>query len=119
MTQDNFIIEIYRAIDAKDTARLVSHMTEDSLFRFANIPPVEGKDNISAFLGGFFQSIKAIRHSELEYWNVADVWFVTGKVNYTRLDELTLKVPFGVLLKMKNELIKEFLIFVDNSELYK
>jgi ketosteroid isomerase-like protein len=119
MNQNNLIPVIYRAIDAKDTAALVSFMTEDAIFRFANIPAVEGKDNISAFLAGFFQSIKAIRHSELEYWNVADVWFVTGNVNYTRLDELILKVPFGVLLKMKNDLIKEFLIFVDNSELYK
>jgi len=119
MIQNNFITELYRAIDAKDASKLVSNMTEDSIFRFANIPAVEGKENITAFLAGFFQSIKSIFHSDLEYWNAVDVWFVTGYVNYTRFDDSVLKVPFAVLLKMKADLIREFLIFVDNSELYK
>jgi ketosteroid isomerase-like protein len=118
MTQNNFVSDLYSAIDAKDTRKLVSNMTEDSIFRFANIPAVEGKGNITDFLDGFFQSIKSIRHSDLESWNIANVWFATGHVNYTRHDDSTLKVPFGILLKMKADLIKEFLIFVDNSELY-
>ncbi len=76
-------------------------MTEDSIFRFANMPAVEGKGNITAFLDGFFQSIKSIRHSDLEYWNTADVWFVTGRVNYTRFDDSVLKVPFAVIIKVE------------------
>jgi hypothetical protein len=119
MTQNNFVTELYSAIDVKDTIKLVSNMTEDSIFRFANLPAVEGKGNISAFLDGFFQSIKSIRHSDIESWNTADVHFVTGRVNYTRFNDSVLSVPFAVLLKMKASLIKEFLIFVDNSELYK
>lgn len=118
MNQNKFIPDLYNAIDAKNTAKLVGNMTGDSIFRFANLPAVEGKENIAAFLDGFFQSIKAIRHSNLEYWNTAGVWFVTGNVNYTRHNDSVLKVPFGVLLRMKNDLIREWLIFVDNSELY-
>ena len=119
MIQNNFIPELYRSIDSMDSAKLVRQMTGDSSFRFANMPAVEGKSNITAFLDGFFQSIKGIAHTGLEFWNTADVWFVTGYVTYTRHDNSILKVPFSVLLKMKSELIKEFLIFVDNSELYK
>ena len=119
MTQNNFIQNLYLAIDGMDTAKLVSQMTGDSSFRFANMPAVEGKPNITAFLDGFFQSIKGLAHSGLEFWNTADVWFVSGYVNYTRHDDSTLKVPFSVLLKMKSDLIKEFMVFVDNSELYK
>jgi ketosteroid isomerase-like protein len=119
MNQNNFVQELYNAIDAKDTSRVVSNMTGDSIFRFANLPGVVGKENIAAFLEGFYQSIKSIRHTDLEYWNTDNVWFVTGNVNYTRHDYSALKVPFGVLLKMKTDSIKEFLIFVDNSELYR
>lgn len=119
MNQNNFVPELYNAIDAKDTSRVVSNLIGDSIFRFANLPGVEGKENITSFLDGFFQSIKSIRHTELEYWNTDNVWFVTGNVNYTRYDDSVLKVPFGVLLKMKTDLIREFLIFVDNSELYR
>jgi len=119
MTNNHFILEMYTAIDAKDSIGMCNFLTEDATFRFANLPGVVGKPNILAFLDGFFQSIKAIRHTEKEYWNSDNVWFLTGNVNYTRLNESTLKVPFGVLLKMKADLIHEFLIFVDNSELYR
>jgi ketosteroid isomerase-like protein len=118
MTQDHFIREMYKAIDAKSSTGMCNFLTEEASFRFANMPAVEGKANIIVFLDGFFQSIKAIRHSELEYWNSGNIWFVTGNVTYTRHNDSTLKVPFAVLLKMKEELIKEFLIFGDMSELY-
>lgn len=118
MSQNNFIPEVYRAIDAQDSAKLVSYMTEDAIFKFANVPAVEGKQVIEAFLTGFFQSIKAINHTELEYWNAPDVWFVTGNVNYTRHNNTILRVPFAVLLRMRSGLIAGFHIFVDNSELY-
>jgi len=110
---------MYLAIDARDTNKLVSYMTDDAKFIFANIPPVEGKSNISGFLDGFFKSIKAISHNEIESWNAGEVWFVTGKVTYTRHDDSILQVPFGVILKMRDSLIKDYQIFVDASELYK
>jgi len=119
MKQNDFIPEIYRAIDSKDTQKFVSYFAEDSVFTNANIPGVKGRDNISVFLDGFFQSIKALNHTELEYWEAQDVWFVTGNANYMRLDDLKLRVPFSVLIRMQNDKIKEFQIFVDNTELYK
>jgi hypothetical protein len=118
MADNIFIPSLYHSIDAMDTAKVVSNMTGDSIFRFANMPAVEGKDNISAFLDSFFQSIKAIHHSELEYWTTAGVWFVTGYANYTRHNDSVLRVPFGVLLRMRGALIRDWNIFVDNSELY-
>ena len=110
---------MYLAIDAKDTNRLVSYMTDDAIFTFANIPSVEGKSNISGFLDNFFNSIKAISHTEIESWQSGKVWFVTGKVTYTRHNDSILKAPFGVMLKMNGNLVKDYQIFVDASELYK
>jgi hypothetical protein len=109
---------MYKAIDAKSSVGMCNFLTEDSTFRFANMPAVIEKSNIITFLDGFFQSIKAIQHSGLEYRNSGDEWFANGFVTYTRHNDSQLKVPFAVLLRMKADLIKEFLIFVDNSELY-
>lgn len=119
MTQDNFITEIYRKVDAMDTNGFVRLFTEDGIFRWANMPPVVGKQNITAFLDGFFQSIREIRHTDLEYWDLPGIKFATGYVNYTRHNDSFLRVPFSVILKFKGELVHEFLIFVDTSELYK
>ena len=119
MNQDTFAAELYSVVDAKDASKLSAYLTEGSKFQFANMPAVTGKDNIRQFLEGFYQSIKSIKHSEIESWWKDDVCFVTGNVTYVRPDDFTLKVPFGVLLKFDGDLIREWLIFVDNSELYK
>ena len=119
MTQNHFILEMYKAIDAKSGAGMCEFVTDDATFRFANLPAVEGKSNIIAFLDGFFQSIKAIRHKNVEFWQSGNTWFVTGTVTYTRHNDTALGVPFGVLLKMRENLIRDYRIFVDASELYK
>ena len=119
MSNDNYIKDMYGIVDAKDSAALAALMTEDGIFRFANMPPVEGKEAITVFLDGFFQSIKDISHSQIEDWIVDSTRFAAGTVTYTRHDDSTLAVPFSVILKMQGDLIAEYLIFVDTSELYK
>ncbi len=119
MSTDNFIKDMYSVVDAKDGTALAAMMTENGTFRFANIPGVQGKENIVGFLDNFFQSIKGIAHDQLEDWKVGDTRFATGRVTYTRHDDSALAVPFSVILKMHGDLIDEYLIFVDASELYK
>lgn len=118
MSTDNFIKNMYRVVDAMEGAKLAEMMTENGIFRFANIPAVEGREAIAAFLDNFYQSIKKIEHSRLEDWQVEDTRFATGIVTYTRYNDTTLSVPFSVILKMQGDLIHEYLIFVDTSELY-
>ena len=106
-------------VDAMDTPGFVNLFTEEGSFRWANMAPVVGKQNLTNFLTGFFQSIRSISHTDLEYWEHPGVKIASGYVTYTRLDNSQLRVPFSVILKFKGELINEFLIFIDTSELYK
>ena len=119
MSKGQFILDMYKAIDAKSSVGMCEFLSADAIFRFANMPAVVGKTNIIAFLDGFFTSIKAIKHTGLESWNDENAWFVTGIVTYTRHDDSILTAPFGVLLKMNGNLVKDYQIFVDASELYK
>lgn len=118
MSTDNYIKDMYGVVDAMNGAGLAAMMTENGKFRFANIPAVEGRENITGFLDNFYQSIKGIAHSQLEDWKVDNNRFATGLVTYTRHDDTSLSVPFSVILKMQGDLIDEYLIFVDTSELY-
>ena len=45
-------------------------------------------------------------------------WFATGFVTYTRTDSSTLTVPFCNVLNLVGDQIKEYLIFIDNSQLF-
>jgi len=109
----------YQSIDNADSAKFASFITPNGIFRFANIPAVKGNKPIEEFVDGFFKSLKGISHSNLESWSVDNAIFVNGNVKYTRHNNTTLEVPFSCTWKMEDGLIDEYLIFIDNSELYK
>lgn len=109
---------VYQSIDHTDSEKFASFITPNGIFRFANIPAVKGNKAIEEFVEGFFKSLKGISHSNLESWSVEDVIFVNGNVKYTRHNNTTLDVTFSCTWKMKDGLIDEYLIFIDNSELY-
>lgn len=114
----NEILQVFDAIDQFDSGRFVSFMTDDAVFRFGNMPAVEGRSQIEAFVDGFFKSIKAIRHDQLEVWEAEGVWLMNGRVTYTRHDDSTLAVFFANTFKMKGDKIRDYFIFVDTSALY-
>jgi len=113
------ITNLFQAIDNFDTDTFVSFLDENAIFRFGNMPPVNGKDNIQPFIAGFFQSIKAIRHDQIETWEMEGVKLMNGRVTYTRHDGSELTVFFSNTFKMRGDKIGEYLIFVDTSELYR
>jgi limonene-1,2-epoxide hydrolase len=113
------ILSVFQAIDRFDSDAFVSCMTEDAVFRFGNMPGVEGKENIHNFVSGFFQSIKAIQHDQIEIWSLEGVRIMNGRVTYTRHDGSVLAVPFSNTFKLVGDKVKDYFIFVDTSELYK
>lgn len=110
--------KVFAAVDAMDAAALTACMTPDAVFRFSNHPPVAGHDNIRPFLEGFFASIKAISHSQLEVFELPGVLITNGVVTYTRHNGTRYQCYFSNTFKMAGNLIAEYLIFVDNSKLY-
>ena len=117
MTKEDFG-SLFKAIDDMNTQEFVSYLNDDALLRFGNQSVVEGKSAIFEYIDAFFKAIKAIAHSELEVWELSDVSFVNGRGTYTRHDDTQLSVVFSNTFKMKDNLIQEYLIYVDNSELF-
>lgn len=115
---DQFIPSVFAAVDRSDAEGLAAYMTEDAIFRFSNHPPVVGKASIIPFLEQFFASIQGTTHDHLEYWKVDGGYVMNGRVTYTRHDGSTYPCWFSNTFKMENGRIKEYLIFVDNSQLY-
>lgn len=109
----------YAAIDKFDTKAFASYLDENARFKFANIPVIKGKNNVFEFVAGFFQSIRAIRHKNLEIYELEGIRFVMGNVTYTRLDGSTLSVDFSNTFRLNGNKIIDYLIFIDNSELFK
>ncbi len=112
--------ELFQAIDQSDTEKFLTYMEDNGIFKFGNLPPVEGKENIRQFLDQFFSSIDHTEHKSIKEFQSGNNWFITGEVEYTRKDGSKLKVPFCNKFEMNgSDKIKKYEIFVDNSELYK
>ena len=112
------IPELFKAIDRKDTARFVSFLAPESLFRFGNAPPVKGRDNIAQYVQGFFDSVDSLSHTLIDVWDVPGGIVCHGHVAYTRLSGTVLAVPFTNVFKIGHAGIAEYLIFADTSQLY-
>ncbi len=113
------ILKLFKSIDDADVKTFLSFLDANANFKFANLPVVSGQKNIGEFLDGFFKSIKSLKHKNLEIYELEGIRFVNGNVTYTRHDGSNLSVDYSNTFKLKGSKILDYLIFVDNSELYK
>jgi len=118
MVEVQWINQLFEAIDCKDAEKFVAFIAPSGLFRFGNMPPVEGKENIKISVNAFFESIESISHDLIGVWDVPEGKVCHGEVSYTRKNGTVLTVPFANVLKGKERNITEYLIFADTSELY-
>jgi ketosteroid isomerase-like protein len=112
------IMSLFQAIDNKDSENFISFLSDNAVFRFGNIPPVEGKENIRQFLDNWFPTIRSVSHDQIEVWEAEGVKIMNGRVTYTRHDGSQLIVFFANTFKMQADKIKDYYIFVDTSQLY-
>ncbi len=110
--------QLLHSIDNRDIDAFMTFLADDVVFRFGNADPVNGKAAVCEVVDGFFGSINSLHHDLERVWNEDDAIICHGNVTYTRHDLSTLRVPFANVLLIRDDLIAEYLIFVDTSELY-
>jgi hypothetical protein len=117
--ENNWTEKLFQSIDNRDTELFLEFLTDNVVFQFGNADPVKGKEAVGTVLHGFYKSIKSLNHNVIKKWEQPGSVICNGEVTYTRLDSSILCVPFANIFLMEEDLIKEYLIYVDVSELYK
>lgn len=59
-----------------------------------------------------------MRHEIIEIWEHPNAVITQGSVTYIRKDSSELSVPFANILRLENDLVKEYLVYVDVSQLF-
>lgn len=116
--KNQWVDQLFHAIDCKDSKAFVTFLAPSCVFRFGNMAPVEGKENIETSVNGFFKSIKSLAHELTDVWDIPEGKVCHGRVTYTRNNGTVLTVPFANILKVKGRNITEYMIFADISNLY-
>jgi len=109
---------VLASVDAMDTPRFLSFLTEDAAFRFANAPAAAGREAVGAMVSGFFASIKACRHEIRNAWAPPGHAVCQGLVTYTRHDGGLLTLPFVNVFVMRQGRIADYQIYIDATPLY-
>jgi hypothetical protein len=114
---------VFEIVDAMDAAGLAALFTPDGSFRFGNAEPVVGRDAIERAVGGFFGTIRGLKHRILGVWD--GTWehgvvrSVEAEVLYTRKDgSQTAPLPVTSTMRFKGDLIHDYRIFADVSPLF-
>ena len=118
MQRSELIKEIADSIDAKDAKKFSEFITEDGIFRFGNAEDVKGRKNIEDYVAYFFTMIKGSKHKIVNLWDDGKNIVWQGEVEYTRLDEKKVNVSFVNIFNMKDNMITDYLIYIDNTPLF-
>src|SRR5262245_8130560 len=105
-----WVTALFQALDAFDADIFASFLEDDAVFVFGNSDPVRGKQTIRDVVAGFFATLKAIRHDLIETWVLPEAVICQGTVTYTRHSGSQLCVPFANIFRMRNGLIRNYLI---------
>lgn len=109
---------LFAAIDRKDAEAFAAAFAEDGTFQFANAPATVGRASVLAAVTGFFGSIASLQHALTDVWEVPGAVVVVGRVTYTRLDGSRLDVPFADVLRLRDDRVTSWQIYIDASQLY-
>lgn len=118
METRKWLEEIGKSIDSMDSDKFVEFLTEDCTFRFGNQPPVEGKNATRDYVAAFFKIIGGSKHKVINFWTGVNTVVWQGEVLYTRLDGKQVTVNFVNVFFMNGNLIKDYLIYIDNAPLF-
>lgn len=113
-----WVRQLFQSIDAMDTNKFLTFLTDDAQFRFGNAPPAIGKQAVGQAVSGFFATIKGISHRLINTWMDSGSLVCQGEATYTRHDGSQITIPFVNVFGMKNNLIKDYLVYIDIAPLY-
>lgn len=109
---------LFEAIDAMDSDRFVSFLTEDGVFRFGSTPAVIGRQAIRDAVQAFFTSISGLSHRVSRVWRDQATLVCEGEVCYRRHDDSEVILPFVNVFELQGDLISKYQIYIDIQPLY-
>ncbi len=118
MDRKAWLESIGHIIDSMNPQAFANLMTEDGTFRFGNMPPFVGRKAIADCVEQFWSMIKGSEHQVVNYWEGDNSVVWQGSVLYTRKDDRKVPVNFTNIFYMDGDLIREYLIYIDNSPLF-
>ena len=120
---ETWAAQLFATIESMAPDAFAAYFADDGVFRFGNAPPASGRPAIRAAVAAFFGEIGGLRHRVTGVWTgrweLGPVLAVEAEVTYTRRDGTrTPALPVTSTLRLEDDLIKDYRIFMDISPLF-
>ena len=121
MTPSDLINPIYRSVMENtfkadgllDAALFVSRLTEDATFQLGGTPPVAGRETIRRMVAETFANFKAVKHTLVKAYELADVLIYEAVVEYTYQNGQSANFPYANILDFDGPLVRRYRIYID------
>ncbi len=117
-SQQSFGARMFAVADTLDVDSYVNYLGPDVCFRFGNAEPITGRDAVRDTVGHFFTTIKGLQHTIVREWHDGDTIIQQLDVTYTRLDGNKVTIPAVNILRLNNDTVADYRIYVDLAPVY-
>jgi len=117
----NLIDRIYQVFAAADQLNLdewIVCFTKEAQFRFGNMAPVAGHDEIRQAMAQFFSTIQTMHHEFVGMYEQDNVVIAEAKVTFIRLDNKVVQIPAVTVFRMTGDLVQDFRLYMDAAPIY-
>lgn len=113
-----FGARMFAVADTLDVDNYVTYLAPDVYFRFGNAEPLTGRVAVRDAVGQFFTTIKGLQHTIVQEWHDGDTIIQQLDVTYTRLDGNKVTLPAVNILRLDNDTVADYRIYVDLAPVY-
>jgi hypothetical protein len=114
-----FAREVLRRVDGFNPAQFAELFAPDGKLVFGNGDPMTGPAAIEAGVGGFFGTIKSLRHTIVSEWHEQGDTVLELEVTYDRLDAKQVTVPVVTIYHRRDAgLIDDYRVFFDLAPVF-
>jgi ketosteroid isomerase-like protein len=117
---DQFIRELFAAVDAGDAERVGRFVTDGVRFRFGSAEPLTGRAALAAASRQFSASMAGLHHAITDLWQPEPGTVVAElQVTYRRHDGVELTLPCCNIFRLSNDgLVDDYRIYMDVNPVF-
>lgn len=116
--KSDIILHAFTFVDSMNTEGFVDCFSNDGVFQFANLKPLESKEEIFTFVKNFLGSLKEIKHTQVSIMESGDEAIARGVVHYYLSHSKIVKLDFCNYVKFKEDKISRWQVYIDVAPLY-
>ncbi len=119
---DQWVVDLFAAIDSMDASTIAKTFAEDGSFHFGNKEPAVGREQVEQSLSELFSMLGGLSHEITGIWSGTwdggEVKCVEAEVTYSRKDGTTTPpLPVTSTIRLADGSIKDYRVFMDPTPL--